>query len=107
MTLLTRAIRQKVYIQDRDRPGIKYSTILILVLVLMIASLAFVWSHVRLTELKYQIAKEISAKDSLLEENRKLKVEIATLKSPQRVEKLARDKLGMTYPEREQVIFLK
>ncbi len=92
---------------DRERVAIRYSTILIIVLVLMVASLVFVWSHVRLTELKYQIAREMSIKESLLEENRKIKVEIATLKSPQRIEKLARDKLGMAYPEREQVIFLK
>lgn len=107
MTLLSRAIREKIYIDERSRSSVKYSTILTIVLVLMAASLIFVWSHVRLTELKYQIAKEISIKESLLEENGKLKVEIATLKSPQRIEKVARDKFGMSYPEREQVIFLK
>jgi cell division protein FtsL len=107
MTILTRALRQKVYIDDRERPGVKYSSLLFIVLILLAASLLFVWSHVRLTELKYQIAKDISVKESLLEENRKLKVEIASLKSPQRLERIARDKFGMTYPEREQVIFLK
>ncbi len=107
MTILTRTLRQKVYIDDRERPGVKHSTLIAVVLILLAASLLFVWSHVRLTELKYQIAKEISVKESVLEENRKLKVEIASLKSPQRLEQIARDKFGMTYPEREQVIFLK
>jgi cell division protein FtsL len=107
MTLLTRTLRQKIYIEDRDRAGIKYSSISVIVIVLMAASLVFVWSHVRMTELKYNIAKEISIKENLLEENRKLKVEIATLKSPQRVEAVAKSTFGMTYPEREQVIFLK
>jgi cell division protein FtsL len=107
MTILTRALKQKVYIADRERSGVKYTSILAVVLVLLAASLLFVWSHVRITELKYQIAKEMSIKEGLLEENRKLKVEIASLKSPQRLEKAARDKFGMTYPEREQVIFLK
>jgi len=36
-----------------------------------------------------------------------LKVEVATLKSPRRIESIARTKLGMRYPERDQVIFLK
>ena len=107
MTILTRALKQKVYIDDRGRAGVKYSSLLAIVLILLSASLIFVWSHVRLTELKYQIAKEISVKESFSEENRKLKVEIASLKSPQRLERMARDKFGMAYPEREQVIFLK
>jgi cell division protein FtsL len=107
MTILTRALKQKVYIDDRERFESKYISLLIIVLVLLTASLVFVWSHVRLTELKYHIAKEISVKESLSEENRKLKIEIASLKSPHRLEKIARDKFGMTYPEREQVIFLK
>ncbi len=107
MTLLSRALREKVVIDERERPGIKYSAILAIVLVLTASSLVFVWSHVRLTELKYQIAKDISIKEGLLEENRKLKVEIASLKSPQRLEKIARERFGMTYPEKEQVVFLK
>ena len=37
----------------------------------------------------------------------KLKLELATLKSPQRIETIAREKLLMVYPEREQVILLK
>ncbi len=107
MTLLTRTLRQKIYIEEKDRAEVKYSSISVIVIVLMAASLVFVWSHVRMTELKYNIAKEISVKENLLEENRKLKVEIATLKSPQRVEAVAKGTFGMTYPEREQVIFLK
>jgi len=35
-----------------------------------------------------------------------LNVEIATLKSPQRIEALAKNKLQMSYPAREQVIVL-
>jgi len=107
MTLLTRTLRQKIYIEERDRAGIKYSAISAIVIILMAASLLFVWSHVRMTELKYSIAREMSIKENLLEENRKLKVEIAMLKSPQRIEAAAKGTFGMTYPEREQVIFLK
>jgi hypothetical protein len=35
-----------------------------------------------------------------------LKVEIATLKSPQRLETIAKEQLQMTYPTRDQVIIL-
>ncbi|MBP9019906.1 MAG: cell division protein FtsL [Syntrophobacterales bacterium] len=107
MTILTRTLKQKIYFGDRESARVKYSSLIAVVAILLAASLLFVWSHVRTTELKYQIAKEISLRESLLEENRKLKVEIASLKSPQHLERIARERLGMTYPERDQVIFLK
>jgi cell division protein FtsL len=60
-----------------------------------------------MTELEYQVAREISIKEKLLDDQRKLKVEQATLKSPQRIEAIAKEKLGMTYPDSDQVIILK
>jgi cell division protein FtsL len=53
------------------------------------------------------MAEELSIRDSLVEENKRLKVEYATLKSPVRIEAIARDRLGMYYPKRDQVTFLK
>jgi len=60
-----------------------------------------------MTELEYQIARELSGRERLTEEQAKLKVELATLKSPQRIETIARKKLSMVYPDREQVISIK
>jgi cell division protein FtsL len=107
MTILTKAFKLKIYINERDRSDARYSSILTIITVLLTASLIFVWSHVRLTELKYDIAKEISIKENLTEQNKKLKLEIASLKAPNHLERIGRDKFEMTYPEREQVIFLK
>ncbi len=76
-------------------------------LVLLATVLIYTWSHVHITELKYRIAREIKAKEALTEENNKLKVEISSLKSPQRIEAIARGKLGMNHPDKEQVIILK
>ena len=74
---------------------------------LMAVALLYVWSHTHMTELEYQVAREISIKERLLDDQRKLKVEQATLKASQRIEAIAKEKLGMAYPEREQVIILK
>jgi len=73
----------------------------------MAVALLYVWSHIHMTELEYQIARELSSREQITEEQTKLKVELATLKSPQRIETIARERLQMTYPEREQVIMLK
>ena len=95
------------YSKKKDDRRLKIPTMVIVSLVLMATILGYVWSHIHFTELNYLIAQEMSIRDSLAEENRKLKVEYATLKSPGRIEAIARDKLEMYYPQRDQVTFLK
>jgi cell division protein FtsL len=85
---------------------IKYSNFIFVTLVLMAVALFYVWSHIHMTELEYMVAAEMSIKEKLVEEQTKLKVEIATLKSPQRLEGIAKEQLQMTYPTRDQVIIL-
>ncbi|MCX6730193.1 MAG: cell division protein FtsL [Candidatus Portnoybacteria bacterium] len=87
--------------------GIKYSTFIIVAMVLMFVALIYVGSHTRMTELEYNVAAEISAKEKMLEEQKRLKLEYAMLKSPQRIESIARSKLQMSYPESDQIVVLK
>jgi cell division protein FtsL len=87
--------------------GIKYSTFIIVAIVLMFVALIYVGSHTRMTELEYNVAAQISAKEQMLEEQKRLKLEYAMLKSPQRIESLAKSKLQMSYPESDQIIVLK
>jgi cell division protein FtsL len=93
--------------EERVSSDVGYSTWIFVASILMAVALIYVWSHIHMTELEYQIARELSGRDQLTEEQAKLKVELATLKSPQRIETLAREKLQMVYPEREQVISIK
>jgi cell division protein FtsL len=102
------AIKQNVFDDhEKTTAGIKYSTFILVAFALMAVALIYVWSHIHMTELEYLVAKEISVKEKLLDDQRKLKVEQATLKSPQRIEAIAKEKLGMAYPDRDQVIILK
>ncbi len=87
--------------------GIKYPTFIVLAVVLMLVFVAYVGSHIRMTELEYNIAAEISTQEKILEEPKKLKLEYAMLKSPQRIENLVRDRLQMSYPDNEQVIVIR
>ena len=100
-------LRQTVREQDRTSGNVGYSTWIFIATVLMAVLLIYVWSHIHMTELEYQVARELSSREQFAEEQAKLKVELATLKSPQRIEIIAREKLQMTYPGREQVILLK
>ncbi|MBU2055077.1 MAG: cell division protein FtsL [Proteobacteria bacterium] len=84
-----------------------YATWIFIASVLMAVALLYVWSHINMTELEFQIARELSSWEQITEEQMKLKIELATLKSPKRIETIARERLQMTYPEREHVIPLK
>jgi len=75
--------------------------------VLIAMILLYVWSHINMKELEFQIAQELSSREHITEEQRKLKIELAILKSPQRIEAIAREKLQMTYPARKQMSPLK
>jgi len=89
----------------RLRP--KLSHCIVVALVFMAIALIYVWFHIKITRLNYEIASEMSVRDSLMEENRRLKVERESLQSPSRIEKIARTKLGMYYPGKDQVVFVR
>ena len=100
-------LKHTVQPQEHAPGRIGYSTWIFIASILMAVALLYVWSHIHMTELEYQIARELSSREQITEEQTKLKVELATLRSPQRIETIAREKLQMTYPERKQVIVLK
>ncbi len=87
--------------------GTKYPTFIVVALVLMFVALIYVGLHIRMTRMEYDIAAELSARELLLEEQKKLKLEMAMLKSPQRIEDIAKNRLQMFYPEAQQVIMIK
>ena len=93
--------------EKKTAPRIKYSVCLFVAFVLMMVAITYVWSHVQMTKLEYRVAEEMARREQLLEEQRKLKLEFATLKSPRRIETIAKSSLNLSYPERDQVIVLK
>ena len=75
---------------------------IVLVLVLMFSA----WQHFELLRHGYrleQMQRERAAEDDI---NRHLKLEIETLRAPQRSEKLATDRLGMVAPGAGEAIVL-
>ena len=77
-------------------------TVVVLVLVLMFSA----WQHFELLRHGYrleQMQRERAAEDDI---NRHLRLEIETLRAPQRIEKLATDRLGMVAPGADEAIVL-
>lgn len=100
-------MRKRALKRSEEGKGMKYSSLVYVSLVVMVVVLVYVWCHIQITEVNYEMAEAIKVREQLLEENSKLKVEIERLKSPARIEDYARKKLGMEYPERDQVIVLR
>jgi cell division protein FtsL len=103
----SKVLRARFFMEEQEVSNWKLSSLIVTFLLLLGAALTYIWSHVHFMEIKYNIAQELSRQEKLLEENCKLKVEIATLKSPQRLETIGKGTLGMQFPERDQVLFLK
>ena len=76
-------------------------------LLLIVGSLFFVWSRIKVIQLGYEVSNAMKEGRTLVETNKKLRLEIATLKSYARIEKLATEELGMSKPKPEQVIVIR
>jgi cell division protein FtsL len=67
-------------------------------------SLFFVWSRVQVTGLDYEISQMESSLRDLQQDTSNLRLEAASLSSPERIERVARKELKLRLPSPEQVI---
>ena len=78
------------------------------VMVLMtLVSVFHVWSRVELINLNLKISESARLSKDEQQENKRLKVEVALLKAPARIESLAKGQLGMALPTDQQVVLVK
>lgn len=78
--------------------------------VLTVALIGLVWIHVwlrlQVVQMGYVLSTSSKLQNRLEQENRELKIELATMTSPDRLESLARRRLGLRPPEKGQVVVL-
>jgi cell division protein FtsL len=65
-----------------------------------------VWLRLQVVHMGYVLSTTSKLQSRLEQENRELKIELATMTSPERLESLARRRLGLRQPEKGQVIVL-
>ena len=75
---------------------------LLIVIVLISELLFFTWCRVQYFRVGYEISEEMNRKEKLLELQSKLKIEFAHLKSPERIARIASEKLGLVMPKADQ-----
>jgi cell division protein FtsL len=79
----------------------------VLFIFLMGGCLAYVWSRIQVIQAGYEISSAIKARREAVEENKRLRVEVASLKSYARIERIATVELGMSKPRPDQVIIIR
>ena len=65
--------------------------------------LSYAWQHFECIQIRYQIEQLDSERAQATELNQQLHLEVATLRSPMRVDAIARNQLGLTVPVPGQV----
>ena len=69
--------------------------------ILFVAS--YLWLRLEIIKLGYEISEANRVRYELTEENKRLKIELATLRAPERIEKIGR-RLGLHHPTGEEVV---
>jgi len=80
--------------------------VLLLSLCLVGVVLLHVWLRLQVVRLGYALSTTSKLQSQLEQERRELTVELATLTAPDRLEAMARKRLGLVTPEKGQVIVL-
>jgi len=78
-----------------------------LLTLLTLLSLFHVWSRVKVVDLNLEITEANHLFKGMLQEKNMLRLEVASLKNPARIESLAKGDLGMDLPSDQQVIVVK
>jgi cell division protein FtsL len=89
------------------RTGLKLAAIWSIIAILFITELfLYTWCRVQCVKTGYEISKETDKRLKLSSLQNNLKVEIAHLKSPQRIAKIATMQLGLIIPTPEKMIII-
>jgi cell division protein FtsL len=74
-------------------------------MVIFIAELfLYAWCRVNCIGVGYEISKATQNQQELIALQNNLKIELASLKSPERIAKIAKDQLGLMVPTKDQTI---
>ncbi len=71
--------------------------------VMLSCALFYVWTRHQVTTWGYKISEAAGRQNELRQANRELRLEAASLRSPRRVEKIARKELGLDFAKPGQI----
>jgi len=86
---------------------IRKSGVYALAFMLAAFSLVYVWQRLQVVTMGYEIETLKKQKDEAVKENKALKIEAATLTSPDRIDAIARNDISMKTPADSQIVMVK
>jgi cell division protein FtsL len=89
------------------RKGELFQHLIIVMVLLTVVSVFHVWSRVQLIDINLKISEAGRNLKQLQQDNERLRVEVGSLKSPARIEALAKGELGMELPSEQQVVLVR
>ena len=95
--------------RPKSRPEVKLPVTRVAACIGVIAAsaLALVWPHLEMVKIGYEVARLEKDRGVLTQESRVLRVEVAALRQLDRIEAIARKKLGMVFPRPDQIVYVK
>jgi cell division protein FtsL len=85
----------------------RLATITAIFLWLLLSGFGYVWCRVQVVKLGYKLSDSHQLHTRLLNDNKKLHLELARLKAPERVQHIAIEQLGLKHPTKDQIVVLK
>ena len=84
----------------------KTGTWIILMVVFIVELFIYTWCRVNCIGVGYEISKETKKQQEVIALQNNLKIELASLKSLERIAKIAKDQLGLKAPTKSQTIVI-
>jgi cell division protein FtsL len=84
-----------------------FKFLMVCMILFTVVSVFHVWSRFKLVDLNLQISDSSRLLKEAEQEQKRLKLEIASLRTPSRIEAIAKGELGMALPTEQQVIVVK
>ena len=91
----------------REESWLSFPYLTGVMVLLTLVSVFHVWSRVEVIDLNLRISDASRQLKEQQQENKRLNVEVASLKAPARIEALAKGELGMALPTDQQVVLVK
>ncbi len=78
----------------------------VIIAIALSALLIYVWTRIRVVQHGYDVSRLTREAEDMVGQKSRLESEIAALKSPKRLESVARDSFGMRLPKGEEIVII-
>lgn len=103
--ILTRPVRNEQLVRELDRK--RHHELFLVALtgfLLAVALIVYAWPHFEMIRLGYRMEELRQQREELIEVRNQLELQRATESDPARIESIAKNQLGMVYPDRDHTV---